>query len=74
MPSKYIQLGQRFAQVSNNMITMYCILAALTHALYHTAASDSESEAKYVRRQGRGLGIQPLAARSSRPCEYSVIL
>ena len=34
-------------------------LAALfpTHPLHYTVALDSESEARYVRRQGRGLGI-----------------
>ena len=34
-----------------------CILAALTHPLYDTVNLDSGSEARYVRRQGRGLGI-----------------
>ena len=34
-------------------------LAALspTHPLHYTVALDSGSEARYVRRQGRGLGI-----------------
>ena len=45
-----------------------CILAAPTHPLYNTVALDSGSEAMYVRRQGRGLGIWPLAARCSWPC------
>ena len=37
--------------------------------LHDTFALDSGSEARYVRRQGRGLGIWPLlAARRSRPC------
>ncbi len=34
-----------------------CILVAPTHPLHHTVALDSRSEAMYVRRQGRGLGI-----------------
>ena len=34
-----------------------CILALPTHPLHDTVASDSGSEARYVRRQGRGLGI-----------------
>ena len=36
-----------------------CILAALfpTRPLHYTVALDSGSEARYVRRQGRGLGI-----------------
>ena len=33
------------------------ILAAPTHPLHDTVALDSGSEARYVRRQGRGLGI-----------------
>ena len=32
-------------------------LVAPTHPLYYTVALDSRSEAKYVRRQDRGLGI-----------------
>ncbi len=34
-----------------------CTLAAHTHPLHYTVALDSGSEARYVRRQGRGLGI-----------------
>ena len=34
-----------------------CILAALTHPIHLTVTLDSGSEARYVRRQGRGLGI-----------------
>ena len=34
-----------------------CILAAPTHPLHDTVALDSGSEARYVRCQGRGLGI-----------------
>ena len=34
-----------------------CTLAAPAHPLHYTVALDSGSEARYVRRQGRGLGI-----------------
>lgn len=34
-----------------------CILAALTPKVYDTVDLDSGSEARYVRRHGRGLGI-----------------
>ena len=33
------------------------ILAAPTDPLHHTVVLDSGSEARYVRRQGRGLGV-----------------
>ena len=58
-----------------------CLLSVLsrtfpTNPLHHIVALDSRSEARYVRRQGRGLGTQPiylptfagqLAACCSRP-------
>ncbi len=56
------------------------ILAVSTHSPHYTVALDSGSEARYERRQGRGLGIKPLylvtfrglaayvAARCSRLC------
>ena len=49
-----------------------CTLATPTHPLHYTVASDSGSEARYVRRQGHGLGIEPLyrglVARCSQLC------
>ncbi len=34
-----------------------CTLAALTYPLHYTVALDRGSEARYVRRQARGLGL-----------------
>ena len=45
------------AHFASTPATTQPILAAPTHPLHHTVALDSGSEARYVRRQGRGLGI-----------------
>ena len=45
-----------FAPVNFALAPAYT-LAAPTHPLHHTVALDSGSEARYIRRQGRGLGI-----------------
>ena len=37
--------------------SLYVAVLCPTHPLYYTVALDSGSEARYVRRQGSGLGI-----------------